>query len=285
MVNMMTQIFNLQLEKNIKKITQAIQQQKISEYTIKKQFEDISFDFVIGDSEGQQWYDSSPQNQVESLNPEFQFIKQLTQPGDIVFECGTHHGLTAMLLSKWVGDEGKIVSFEINQHNAAIARKNFELNKINNVILEEKGLGSQKSSQKIFNKSNSSVTPSNVISLGWLKNFIYGTNEVEIIALDDYVKTQSILPTFLKIDVEGYESEVLKGATEVLKTLPKLEIEIHTEILSRYNTSVEEIFELIDIESYQTWVQWSDEEEPQPFDLQQKIDRRVHLFAIPKQEN
>lgn len=285
MVNMMTQIFNLQLEKNIKKITQAIQQQKISEYTIKKQFEDISFDFVIGDSEGQQWYDSSPQNQVESLNPEFQFIKQLTQPGDIVFECGTHHGLTAMLLSKWMGDEGKIVSFEINQHNAAIARKNFELNKINNVILEEKGLGSQKSSQKIFNKSNSSVTPSNVISLGWLKNFIYGTNEVEIIALDDYVKTQSILPTFLKIDVEGYESEVLKGATEVLKTLPKLEIEIHTEILSRYNTSVEEIFELIDIESYQTWVQWSDEEEPQPFDLQQKIDRRVHLFATPKQEN
>lgn len=281
----MTQIFNLQLERNIKKITQAIRQQKISEYTIKKQFEDISFDFVIGDSEGQQWYDSSPQNQVESLNPEFQFIKQLTQPGDIVFECGTHHGLTAMLLSKWVGDEGKIVSFEINQHNAAIARKNFELNKINNVILEEKGLGSQKSSQKIFNKSNSSVTPSNVISLGWLKNFIYGTNEVEIIALDDYVKTQSILPTFLKIDVEGYESEVLKGATEILKTLPKLEIEIHTEILSRYNTSVEEIFELIDIQSYQTWVQWSDEEEPQPFDWQQKIDRRVHLFAIPKQKN
>ncbi|PSB06269.1 hypothetical protein C7B62_23300 [Pleurocapsa sp. CCALA 161] len=285
MVTMMTQIFNLQLEQNIKKITQAIRQQKISEYTIKKQFEDISFDFVIGDSEGQQWYDSSPQNQVESLNPEFQFIKQLTQRGDIVFECGTHHGLTAMLLSKWVGNEGKIVSFEINQHNAAIARKNFELNKINNVILEEKGLGSQKSSQKIFNKSNSSVTPSNVISLGWLKNFIYGTNEVEIIALDDYVKTQSILPTFLKIDVEGYESEVLKGAKEILKTLPKLEIEIHTEILSRYNTSVEEIFELIDIKSYQTWVQWSDEEEPQPFDWQQKIDRRVHLFAIPKQEN
>lgn len=285
MVIIVSQIFNLQLEKNIKKVTQAIRQQKISEYTIKKQFENISFDFVIGDSEGQQWYDSSPQNQIEPLNPEFQFIKQLTQPGDIVFECGTHHGLTAMLLSKWVGNEGKIVSFEINQHNAAIARKNFELNKIDNVILEEKGLGSQKSSQKIFNKSNSSVTPSNVISLGWLKNFIYGTNEVEIIALDDYVKTQSILPTFLKIDVEGYESEVLKGATEILKTLPKLEIEIHTEILSRYNTSVEEIFELIDIESYQTWVQWSDEEEPQPFDLQQKIDRRVHLFATPKQGN
>ena len=58
----MTQIFNLQLENNVKKITQAIRQQKINEYTIKKQFEDVSFDFVIGDSEGQQWYDSSPKN-------------------------------------------------------------------------------------------------------------------------------------------------------------------------------------------------------------------------------
>jgi FkbM family methyltransferase len=278
----MTQIFNLQLDKNIQKITQAIRQQKINEYIIKKQFEDVSFNFVIGDSEGQQWYDSSPKNQVELLNPEFKFLQKLIKPGDIVFECGTHHGLTAMLLSNWVGTAGKIVSFEINDHNAAIARQNIELNNIKNVILETKGLGSQKSSQKIFNKSNSSVTPTNIISLGWLKNFIYGTNEVEIIALDDYAQTRSTLPTFLKIDVEGYESEVLKGATEILKTLPKLEIEIHTEILSRYNTSVKEIFELINIESYQTWVQWSDKEEPQPFDLQQKIDRRVHLFAIPK---
>jgi FkbM family methyltransferase len=277
-----TQIFNLQLEKNVKKITQAIKQQKINEYTIKKHFEDISFDFVIGDSEGQQWYDSTPQNQVEPLTPEFSFVKQMIKPGDIAFECGTHHGLTAMLLSKWVGTEGKIVTFEINPHNAAIARQNIELNNIKNIILEEKGLGSHKSSQKIFNKSNSSVTPANRISFGWLKNFIYGTNEVGIITLDDYVATQSTSPTFLKIDVEGYESEVLKGATKILKTLPKLEIEIHTEILSRYNTSVKEIFELINIESYQTWVQWSDEEEPQPFDLQQEIDRRVHLFAIPK---
>jgi FkbM family methyltransferase len=277
-----TQIFNLQLEKNVKKITQAIKQQKINEYTIKKQIEDFSFDFVIGDSEGQQWYDSSPKNQVEPLNPECKFIQKLIKPGDIVFECGTHHGLSAMLLSKWVGTEGKIVTFEINPHNAAIARQNIELNNIKNIILEEKGLGSNKSSQKIFNKSNSSVTPANIISLGWLKNFIYGTNEVEIITLDDYAQTQSTLPTFLKIDVEGYESEVLKGATKILKTLPKLEIEIHTEILSRYNTSVKEILELIDIESYQTWVQWSDQQEPQPFDLQQEIDRRVHLFAIPK---
>ena len=205
----------------------------------------------------------------------------MLSPGDIVFECGTHHGLTAMLLANWVGETGKIVSFEINHKNAKIAQKNIKLNNINNVVIEEKGLGSQPSNLKIFNKSNASVTPANLISSGWLKNFIYGTNEVEIITLDDYAAAKSIMPTFLKIDVEGYETEVLKGAREILKTRPKLEIEIHTEILSRYATSVAEIFELIDINSYQTWVQWDDQLEPQPYDLEQKIERRVHLFAIP----
>ncbi|MEO0924709.1 MAG: FkbM family methyltransferase [Cyanobacteria bacterium J06643_13] len=274
---------NLQLKENLKRITQAIRKQKIEEYTIKKQFEDISFDFVIGDTAAKEWYDSSPQNQVESLNPEFSFIKNMIEPGDIVFECGTHHGLTAMLLANWVEETGKVISFEINSKNAKIAQKNLELNNINNVTIEEKGLGSQPSNLKIFDKSNASVTPANMVSSGWLRNFIYGTNEVEIITLDDYATAQATSPTFLKIDVEGYETEVMKGATEILKTRPKLEIEIHTEILSRYDTSVAEIFELIDINSYQTWIQWDDETEPQPFDQSQTIDRRVHLFAVPIQ--
>ena len=273
-----------QLKKRLQRVTQALQKQHIDTYIIKKQFEDLSFDFLIGDTEGKEWYDSTPKDTTEPLNLEFKFIKALTKPGDIVFECGTHHGLTAMLLSKWVGKTGKVISFEINERNAQIARKNLELNQIDNVIIEQKGLGSIEGKSKIFAKSNSSIAPSNVISLAWFKNFIYGTSEVEIISLDSYSRTQSIKPTFLKIDVEGYESEVLKGATEILQTLPKLEIEIHTEILDRYGTSVKEIFELINIDRYQTWVQWDDESEPKPFDLQQKIDRRVHLFAVPKND-
>ncbi|MEL6494968.1 MAG: FkbM family methyltransferase [Cyanobacteria bacterium J06623_7] len=277
-------------KQSVKRFTQAIQKQKIESYVIKKQFEDISFDFIIGDTEAKDWYDSELSSSTpESLNPEplnheFKFIRQLIEPGDIVFECGTHHGLTAMLLSKWVGTTGQIVTFEINQKNAAIARQNIALNEVENVILEEKGLGSQNNRLKIFDKSNASVTPSNLLSFGWLKNFVYGTNEAEITTLDDYAKITSLMPTFLKIDVEGYEAEVLKGASEILKTRPKLEIEIHTEILSRYNTSVAEIFDLIEPEGYQMWLQWHDDEEPQYFDWQQHktIDHRVHLFAIPQ---
>ncbi|MEM8718787.1 MAG: FkbM family methyltransferase [Cyanobacteria bacterium P01_G01_bin.39] len=270
------------MTKDAKKITQAIKKQKIDPFIIKKKFQDFNFDFVIADLEGKEWYDN-PSEEL-SLNPEFQFVKELTRPGDVVFECGTHHGLTAILLSHWVRTEGKVISFEINSKNAKIAQENIEINQIDNVIIEEKGLGSQETKGKIFDKSNSSVTPSKIISGSWLRNFIYGTKDVEIVTLDNYAEAQSITPTFLKVDVEGYESEVLKGASKILQTLPKLEIEIHTEILSRYNTSVKEIFELISIERYQTWVQWNDLEKPVKFDLQREIDHRVHLFAIPKSQ-
>ncbi len=270
--------------KTAKKAIQAVQKQKIDSYIIKKQLGDVTFDFFIADSEAQEWYDESlsTENKSLSAHSEYEFIEEITKPGDIVFECGTHHGLTAILLADWVGIEGKVITFEINPRNAQIAQKNIEINNIKNVILERKGLGSQETKLKIFDKSNASVTPINLISTSWLKNFLYGTEEAEIITLDNYAKTSSTVPTFLKIDVEGYETEVLKGATEILQTLPKLEIEIHTEILSRYNTSVKEIFELINIERYQTWVQWNDSEKPEKFDLQQEIDRRVHLFAVPK---
>ena len=267
-----------------KKAIQAIQKQKIDSYTIKKQLGDVTFNFFIADAEAKEWYDDSLSNEkiLLSEHPEFEFVREISKSGDIVYECGTHHGLTAILLADWVGAKGKVVTFEINPRNAQIAQKNLEINNIKNVVLERKGLGSQETKLKIFDKSNASVTPTNIVSTSWLKNFLYGTEEAEIITLDDYAKSSSVAPTFLKIDVEGYETEVLKGATEILKTSPKLEIEIHTEILSRYNTSVKEIFDLIDIERYQAWVQWNDSEKPQKFDLQREIDRRVHLFAVPK---
>ncbi len=107
-----------------------------------------------------------------------------------------------------------------------------------------------------------------------------GGVKVDMVYLDKYIHLN---PSFLKIDVEGFEIEVLKGAKNILKNLPKLAIEIHTENLSSYNTSVNELFELIGVVKYNFWVQWEDEDEPKIYDMKEPITtKRVHLFAIPK---
>ena len=230
----------------------------------KKKIEGVVFDFWIGDRVGRDWYD------LQCTDPiwvEMRFIKDhLIGRGDVVLECGGHHGCTAIVLSNWVGVAGKVVTFEPSPANCDIIEKNIQQNGLRNVTLERKAVGVERGIITINDASNSSVTPSG-------KGL-----RVELTCLDEY---ENLNPTFLKIDVEGFEMQVLQGAKKILSTRPKLAIEIHTENLSRYGASVQDLFRLIDVENYKLWIQWEDGKEPEAYDIRIPIKKRVHLFGVP----
>jgi FkbM family methyltransferase len=233
-------------------------------YVVKKNVEGVDFDFFIGDVSGRDWYD------VQSADPEWKemtFIREhLIKQGDVVFECGAHHGFTTVLFANWAGNTGKVIAFEPVPKNFDILKKNIELNKLDNVIPERKVVGAKEGKTKISGTSNSSVIRK-------------GGMAVDMVPLDKYTHLR---PTFLKIDTEGFEIEVLRGSTKILTTLPKLAIEIHTEAMTQFNSTVEDLFNLIDIHRYDLWVQWKDEDVPIAYDLKTPITHRVHLFAHPK---
>jgi FkbM family methyltransferase len=232
-------------------------------YVIKKRISGVTFNFLIADYTGQAWYDSANEKWIE-----MEFIRDhIVKKGDIAFECGGHHGLSTMLLSSWVGDTGKVVTFEPVPSNVPIIRKNLELNNICNVEIEGKAVGSKNGTVGISKLSCAAVQPGRI-----------GTVPVDMVPLDDYI---ALKPTLLKIDVEGYEIEVLKGARKILDTRPKLAIEIHTNLLGQYASSLSDLQDYIPLKEYQLWVQWSDEQFPEPYDVSQEIVNRVHLFGVP----
>lgn len=200
---------------------------------------------------------------------EMRFIRDhLIQSGDVILDCGAHHGRSSIILSNWVGDKGKVVAFEPHPKNVEILQKNIELNNLRNIILEQKAVGPSIGRIQITGESNSLVISK-------------GTGvAVEMTSLDKY---SDLDPNFLRIDVEGFEVEVLKGAKNILATRPKLAIEIHTRTLKHFDSSVDDLFNLIDVEKYDLWVQWQDGNEPRVYDLKEPIKKgRVHLFALPK---
>ena len=227
--------------------------------------EGVIFDFWIGDSAGQKWYEP------QWVQHEMRFIRDyLLQPGDVVLECGAHHGCKTVVFSHWVGDEGKVIAFEPVPRNADIIQKNIEINNLQNVVLERKAVGSKEGKIVMTDESNAQVLNRKGSGL-----------EVNITYLDKYVHLN---PAFLKIDVEGFEIEVLKGAQNILKKKPTLMVEIHPNALKkRYNASVEDLFNLIDIEKYKLWVQWQGGDEPKVYDGKAPITEPVRLFALPKQ--
>ncbi len=233
-------------------------------YVIKKEMEGATFDFLIGDRTGRNWYDRACINNPIWL--EMRFIRDhVAQKGDVVLECGSHHGCSTILLSSWVGASGKVVAFEPFPANFEILEKNVRLNNLRNVLPRMEALGAA-SGTITFDEASSAVTSSG--------NGVH----VKVSRLDEY---EHLNPTFLKIDVEGFEMQVLRGAKNILWKRPKLAIELHTELLPQFGASVEDIFGLIGVENYRVWIQRRDDQQPEEFDMRTPIESRVHLFFIP----
>jgi FkbM family methyltransferase len=237
-------------------------------YVIHKEMEGESFDFVIGDRTGRDWYDRPCINNPRWL--EMRFVKErLVTPGDVIFECGGHHGCSGILLSRWVGASGRVVTFEPDAANFAILRQNIALNGLTNVEAHRAAVGATAGSLT-FEPSANGVDPTG------------RGHRVPMVRLDDYADAH---PTFLKIDVEGFEIEVVRGARHVLAARPKLAIEVHADFLAKYGHAVEELFELLPVAEYRWWIQWRDDLTPEPYDPENPatpITHRAHLFGLPR---
>ena len=236
-------------------------------YLIKsKEMEGVVFDFWIGDRQGRDWYDRPCINNPVWL--EMRFMRDmLVEKGDVVFECGGHHGCSTILLSSWVGDTGKVVTFEPDPANCRIIEKNIELNGLQNVLLQKAAVGA-KPGTITFDAATNAV---NLSGRGV---------DVQVRCLDEL---EHLNPTLLKIDVEGFEVQVLQGAKKILSRRPKLEIEVHTELLRQFGTSVEELLGLINVEDYKVWIQWRDDQQPEEYDPTMPIEKRCHLFCVSRQ--
>ncbi len=271
MKKLIHKVFN-SLGFEIKRVGEAkLQDRKYSfrPYFIEKNVEGVDFKFFVGDTDGMEWYHTGATDPVWI---EMRFIKdKIISEGDTVVECGSHHGCTTVVLSDWVGKKGRVLSFEPNPVNFEILKINLSINGIQNVEPFNIAVGAENGEVDIDISSSNSYVLRNTVSVK--------TSKVKLINIDSLLDSN---PDVLKIDVEGFEKEVLAGAVKLLRKKPKLAIEIHPEMFEKYNTSIKEIFDIINRDNYNFWVQWDDEKQPCPYNFEKEINSRVHLFAIPK---
>ena len=163
----------------------------------------------------------------------------LIREGDYVVDVGANVGAVTLNAAKLVGDKGRVFSFEPDPVNFIRLQRNFSLNKFDNIKLTSKALGDIEG--KGFIRV---VTERN---LGGNRLSTTGT-PIEIITLDDFIKREKINRVdLIKIDTEGYEMHVLKGAIQTLKTFkPKLFIEIDDNNLKEQGASALELIKYLE---------------------------------------
>ena len=143
--------------------------------------------------------------------------------GKAVIDAGAYIGDSALLFSKLV--DGPIHAFEPAADNYALMLKTLAINDIEDRVIPRKmALGAEPGNislaRSIVPSANTQVKNSGVPYVG--------AETVPVVTLDDYVREHRLNVGLIKIDVEGAEQQLLRGAVETLRTMrPALLVSIY----------------------------------------------------------
>ena len=151
---------------------------------------------------------------------------------DNFVDVGAHIGRYSMMAAKRIGSLGRVIAIEAHPETFELLKKNIKLNGLDNVTTVNAVATSQKGKVKLYLPGqDSGLTVYNTIMVNRAKpteHFL----EVEANTLDNILNEYSVhRVNYLKIDVEGAELEVLKGAVNTLSSNKDLTllIEVHGE--------------------------------------------------------
>src|SRR3989344_7185979 len=154
----------------------------------------------------------------EHLSVDFLRDQNFIKKGGTALDIGGNIGYYALLESSLVGPEGKVYAVEPVSSNLNILKKNIELNGVKNINVFKIAMGKEKKNVEIY-VSNQSNRSSFIVRSGT----IYTKKEkVEMTTVDDFVSEHKIKPDFIRMDVEGYEKEIIQGMRKTLLDRPKL---------------------------------------------------------------
>lgn len=128
-----------------------------------------------------------------------------------IIDVGGFMGDSAVIFEDFT--DKKIHTFEATKSNFTLLLETLKLNNATRVVPINKGLGSQKQTLSMHTNGACSTLCDDYIAF----NKELKSEEVEIITLDSYVKENNIEVGFIKVDIEGFEQEFLKGAMETIK--------------------------------------------------------------------
>ena len=118
-----------------------------------------------------------------------------------------------------MGEAGQVVAFEPEMQNCEWIKKSIRASELKNIVLEQAAVGESNGVLELFIGEKS----------GWHSLVTSDANkkkesvEVQVVALDDYL-IKHPMPNLkaIKVDVEGFEKEVLLGAGNTLRNITDL---------------------------------------------------------------
>jgi FkbM family methyltransferase len=186
---------------------------------------------------------------TDMVNEMKSFIKN-TKDKKCFLDIGSHYGIFSLVFSS----NSDTIAFAIEPSASAykILDNHCHLNSQCRIKAFQLAFGDSEgklqmqgdvSDHLVVKKSNSSVIEKNEKTI-----------DVDVTTIDSFISKQNIVPDVIKIDTEGFELNILKGAVNFLNNYnPMIFLEVHPAFLCELGYSVEELIEFLGTYKYKIY--------------------------------
>ncbi len=147
-------------------------------------------------------------------NPdEYRAFRDAVRPGGTALDVGANVGGYSLLLGQWVGPNGSVHAFEPAPISYDGLVKHICLNNLTDVVHPVRSaVGRGRSVAQLVVAGTHGES-----RLAVAGDTAAPSIEVSVTTIDDYCEQHQLTPDFIKVDVEGWELDVLRGARETIR--------------------------------------------------------------------
>jgi FkbM family methyltransferase len=178
------------------------------------------------------------------------WLTEQLKPGHVFFDVGAHHGWVSMWTLPLVGKEGRVYSFEPSPANLSVLEWHRTSNNFSQWAIVPRAVSDVDAAEEEFFLVDTGDSPMNSLTTGIPGTPLMSGRDIrkisiQTITLDTFCNEISLRPNLVKIDVEGAELLVLRGAAKLLgESCPTIILAVHPYWLPKGQSS-RQIFELL----------------------------------------
>lgn len=178
----------------------------------------------------------------EKYEPELWCLRRLLSPGSVVVDAGASLGIYTLVSASLVGSEGRVLAFEPASESFGLLTRNIALNRLRNVRAFRSALADRAESRRLYHHADPGRS-----SLGAEAASEGDFEEIRADTLDTILAREQIRRVnLLKMDVEGAEELILRGADATLKEmLPAVLFEVNPKTARRLGLPADGAWKLL----------------------------------------
>ncbi len=183
----------------------------------------------------------------------FLFLKEKIKPGVICIDIGAHIGIYTVYMAKL--SNAPVFSFEPTPSSLKTLKKIVAINHCEDTVTILPAAVAERTGKTSFYLNNSVLSGSDGTRVAEANSLVYvdfGKTinkekiEVDTFSIDDFAETNNLKIDFIKIDAEGSELDILKGAGKtILKDRPSGIISVHCFAFTDKEQTLADIWQIL----------------------------------------